>query len=105
MYSRIKMMIFCGSLFLMSAFSSLASGENRNVAVDQTIGGMEQGPRIQSPGSYNNKGITSRQPGSAITSVHDIHTVLQESEKAGSPPEKKIVSGGNHGLFFINRQP
>ena len=97
--------IFCGILLLMSGFASLASGEDRNVAVDQAIGGMEQGRRIQSPGGYNNKGITSGQPGSTPTSAHDIHTISQESEKAAtSSAAKNIPVGGNQGFLYVNGQ-
>ncbi len=103
-----KIKIFCGILLLMSGFVSLASGEDRNVAIDQTIGGMEQGRRIQSPGSYNNKGITSGQPGSATTPAQDIHTISQGSENTASSQGKNISSGAdrlpsggeNHG--FVN---
>ncbi|MBI5024143.1 MAG: hypothetical protein HZC18_03985 [Candidatus Omnitrophica bacterium] len=102
---NIKGIILCGILLFMSAFASLASGENRNVAVDQTIGGMEQGRRIQSPGNYNNKGITSGQPGSATTPAHDIHTISQESEKATTgSAAKNITDGGNHGFLYVNGQ-
>src|SRR5882672_7818404 len=94
---NIKVIIWGGILLFMSAFSSLALGEDRNVAVDQAVGGMEQGRRIQSPGSYSNKGITSGNPGSTTTPAHDIHTVSQESEKAAASSQGKNISGGgNH---------
>ena len=100
-----KMIIFCGSLFLMSAFSSLSWGEERNVAVDQAIGGMEQGRRIQSPGSYSNKGITAGNPGSTTSLITDHHTVLQESGKAAASSQGKNISdGGNHGFIYVNGQ-
>ena len=72
MHNRIKIL---GILLLMSAFASLAPGEDRNVAVDQTVGGMEKGRWMQAPGSYNNKGIASGNPGSTTGSITDRHTI------------------------------
>ncbi len=83
---------------------SSVSAEDRNVAVDQKIGGMEQGRRIQSPGNYNNKGITSGEPGSTTTPAHDIHTLSQESQKAESSQGRNISNGGNHGFLYVQGQ-
>ena len=104
-----KIRIFCGIFLLMSGVTSLALGADRNVAVDQTVGGMEQGRRIQSPGSYSNKGVTSGSQGSTTGSITDRHTVLQESEKTTTAdPQSKNVpgdadrlpSGGNRGILY-----
>ncbi len=98
MHSRmqyIKMAIFCGSLCLMPFFSPLVSGEDRNVPVDRAVGGMEEGSRIQSPGSYSNKGVASGKPGSTVSSVHDTHTVSQESVNTAAGPHDKHISGAS----------
>lgn len=108
MYSRmqyIKMAIFCGSLCLMPFFSPLVSGEDRNVPVDRAVGGMEEGSRIQSPGSYSNNGVASGKPGSTANSVHDAHTVSQESTNTAAGSHDKHISGaGNRGFIYDNRQ-
>ncbi|MDO8675084.1 MAG: hypothetical protein Q7K71_03065 [Candidatus Omnitrophota bacterium] len=100
MYNRI--IIFCGILLLMSGFASLAPGADRNVPIDQAVGGMEQGSRIQSPGSYSNKGVTSSNQGGTTGSITDRHTVFQESEKVTTADHqgKNISGGGNHGVLY-----
>ena len=83
--------IFCSFLLLMSGFSSLAlSAEDRNVAVDQAIGGMEQGRRISSPGNYSNNGITSVNSGSASNPATDAHA------------HPFLQTSGNRGYLYSN---
>jgi hypothetical protein len=94
--------IFYGAFLCVIGFSSLASGKDRNVAVDESVGGMEQGRRIQSPGSYSNKGVASGQPGSTTGSITDRHTALQESEKTTTTnsQSKNISDSGNQGFLY-----
>jgi len=55
---------FLHGLFVMLGCSSLAlSAEDKNVTVDQAIGGMEQGRRISGPGSDSNKEYRFRKTG------------------------------------------
>ena len=99
------MAILCGSLCLVPFFSPSASSEDKNVSVDRAVGGMEEGSRIQSPGSYSNKGVASGKPGSTASSAHDTHTVSQESTNTAAGSYDKHISGaGNRGLIYDNRQ-
>jgi len=71
--------------------SSLAlSGEDKNVAVDQAIGGMEQGRRISAPGSYSNKDITSEKHGNAANPATDAHA------------HPFLQTTGNQGYMYSN---
>jgi len=61
----------CSLLLFIFGFSFLVlADEDRHTVVDQAIGGMEQGSRISSRGSYNNKGITSGNPSNATIGNH-----------------------------------
>jgi len=65
--------LFFVFLFILG-FSSLAlSAEDKNVVVDQAIGGMEQGRRISAPGSYSSTGVVSGNSGSVANPVTDAH--------------------------------
>ena len=82
---------FCIVFLLMLASSSLAlSGEDKNVAVDQAIGGMEQGRRISAPGSDNNKNIISEKQGSGANPVTDAHA------------HPFLQTTGNQGYMYFN---
>ncbi len=68
---HIKIIIPCSLLLFVSGFSFLVlADENRHAVVDQAIGGMEQGRRISSQGSYHNKGPTSGNPSSPTIGNH-----------------------------------
>ncbi len=83
--------IFCIVPLLMLGPSSLAlSGEDKNVAVDQAIGGMEQGRRISAPGSYSNKDITSEKHGNAANPATDAHA------------HPFLQTTGNQGYMYSN---
>ena len=88
--------VFCGILLLMSGIASLALGADKNTGVDQEVGGMGQGRRIQAPGTYSTK------PGSAVSSIADRHTITQESEKGTTADMqgKNISGGGNRGFLY-----
>ncbi len=82
---------FCIVFLLMLGPSSLAlSGEDKNVAVDQAIGGMEQGRRISAPGSYSNKDITSEKHGNAANPATDAHA------------HPFLQTTGNQGYMYSN---
>jgi len=65
---------FCILFLALLSFSSLAlSAEDKNVVVDQAIGGMEQGRRISAPGNYSNTGFASGNSRSVANPVTDAH--------------------------------
>ena len=87
MSHNIKKIIF--SAMVLLAFSSWAlAQDDRHTTVDQAIGGMEQGSRIQPPGNSN-----------PLTDVHKTISSSQGSERKAADsmkPAEKI----NHG--YIN---
>ena len=75
----------------MSGFSSLAlSDTDKDVTVDQAIGGMEEGRRISGPVSYSSKDIASEKHGSFANPVTDAH----------AHPFMQVT--GNRGYMYIN---
>jgi len=82
---------FCVLFLFMSGFSSLAlSDADKNVTVDQAIGGMEEGSRISGPTGYSNKDIASEKHGGVANPVTDAH----------AHPFMQMT--GNRGYMYVN---
>ena len=62
--------------------------EDRHIAVDQAIGGMEQGSRISAPDAKGSAPLT------------DIHKTISSSQgtKKGAP--SPVAAGSNHGNIY-----
>ena len=73
-------------LFLFSFFAF--AEDDRHLAVDQTIGGMEQGSRIGAPGS------------APITDAHKTISSSQGTTKAGTSSANPAAAGENHGNIY-----
>ena len=95
MYSRfkerklinMKKIIFSVGILLMSS-SFAFSDEDLHIAVDQAIGGMEQGSRISAPNAQGT---------APLTDIHKTISSSQGTKKAGSSP---ITVGSNHGNIY-----
>ena len=82
-----KKIIFSVGILLMSS-SFAFSDEDRHIAVDQAIGGMEQGSRISAPDA---KGTAP------LTDIHKTISSSQGTKKAGTSP---VAVGSNHGNIY-----
>ena len=83
---QIKKIIFGGIILLLSS-SFVFADEDRHLAVDQAIGGMEQGSRIGAPGSTP----------IPITDAHKTISSPQGTKKAEPSP---VTVGSNHGYIY-----
>jgi hypothetical protein len=93
----------CSLLLFIFGFSFLVLGDDdRHTVVDQAIGGMEQGSRIFSQGSYDNKGNTSgNHPSSAAIGNHGYiftGSGLPNASQANKPltAETIVTTGETH---------
>ena len=82
-----KKIIFSVIILLMSSSFAFAD-EDRHIAVDQAIGGMEQGSRISAPDAKGTVPLT------------DVHKTISSSQgtKKGAPSPGAV--GSNHGNIF-----
>ena len=89
---QIKKIIFSAVLLLMSSSFAFAD-EDRHLAVDQAIGGMEQGSRISAPDAKGTAPLT------------DIHKTISSSQgtKKGAP--SPVAAGSNHGNIYSTPAP
>ncbi|MBI3616874.1 MAG: hypothetical protein HY210_01450 [Candidatus Omnitrophica bacterium] len=91
MLKHMKEIIF--SVIGLLILSSLAlADDDRHIAVDQAIGGMEQGSRIQAPGS-------------TPTSAHKTISSSQGTKKAEVSSAQPITAGENHGNIYSASAP
>ena len=83
----IKKIIFGGIILLLSS-SFVFADEDRHLAVDQAIGGMEQGSRISAPDAKGTAPLT------------DVHKTISSSQgtKKGEPISSTV--GSNHGNIY-----
>jgi len=95
MSKYMKKIIFSAIGLLVLSSLALAD-DDRHITVDRQMGGMEQGSRIQAPGSFSGK------PGSGTTPLSNIHQTIsshQGSERKPVDSSKSSISG-NHGFVY-----
>ena len=85
------MKIVLGGMILLTASSIAFADEDGHIAVDQAIGGMEQGSRISAPDA---KGTAP------LTDIHKTISSSQGTKKAESSPVAPATIGNNHGNIY-----
>ncbi len=83
---QIKTIILGGIILLISS-SFVFADEDRHLAVDQAIGGMEQGSRIGAPGS-------------TPIPITDAHKTISSSQGTRKVQPSPVTVGSNHGNIY-----
>ncbi len=94
--SKYMKKIFFSAIGLLVLSSLALADDDRHITVDREMGGMEQGSRIQAPGSFSGK------PGSGTTPLSNVHQTIsshQGSQRKPIDSSKSFISG-NHGFVY-----
>ena len=88
--------IFFSAIGLLMLSSLALADDDRHIAVDRQMGGMEQGSRIQAPGSFSGK------PGSGTTPLSNVHQTISSPQGSQRKPvdSSKSSISENHGFIY-----